>query len=171
MNLQPSLTGKRISLRPLRIEDFDDLYFAASDPEIWEQHPSSDRYKKDIFIKFFNQAIESKGAFAVIDPVTDYIIGSTRFYDYDPVKRQVIIGYTFLAKEYWGLNYNREMKHLLLKHAFEYVDKVIFEVGKTNIRSQKAMEKLSAQIINEKTLDQTSHLIYQIKKSDFNPLL
>jgi N-acetyltransferase len=41
--LQPVLTGDIIELRPLREEDFAQLYAVASDPLIWEQHPDPDR--------------------------------------------------------------------------------------------------------------------------------
>jgi RimJ/RimL family protein N-acetyltransferase len=37
--LQPTLKGALLVLRPLRPEDFDALYAVASDPLIWEQHP------------------------------------------------------------------------------------------------------------------------------------
>ena len=36
------------------------------------------------------------------------------------------------------------MKDLLLGHAFEFVEKVIFFVGEQNFRSQKALEKIGA---------------------------
>ena len=72
------------------------------------------------------------------------IIGSTRFYGYDPEKTEIEIGWTFLARKYWGGRYNREMKELLLDHAFKFVENVVFLVGEHNIRSQKAMEKIGA---------------------------
>ena len=36
------------------------------------------------------------------------------------------------------------MKRLMLAHAFKVVENVVFYVGDTNIRSQKAMEKIGA---------------------------
>jgi len=66
------------------------------------------------------------GAFAVIDRNLQQIIGSTRFYDYDREKSEIEIGWTFLARKYWSGRYNREMKDLLLAHAFEFVENVIF---------------------------------------------
>ena len=80
-------------------------------------------------------------AFA-IDRQTRQIIGSTRFYGYDSEKSEIEIGWTFLARKYWGGRYNAEMKRLLLNHAFKFVETVIFLVGEENIRSQKAMEKV-----------------------------
>jgi N-acetyltransferase len=141
-DLQPNLKGELIELRPLRPEDWDDLFAVASDPLIWEQHPESDRYKEDVFKVFFREALESAGAFAIIDTTSQQIIGSTRFYGYDPEKSEIEIGWTFLARKYWGGRYNRELKQLMLDHAFKFVESVVLLVGENNIRSQKATEKI-----------------------------
>ncbi len=42
----------------------------------------------------------------------------------------------------WGTTYNRAMKTLMLDHAFQSVEAVLFHVGASNVRSQKAMERL-----------------------------
>jgi RimJ/RimL family protein N-acetyltransferase len=143
-DLQPHLKSELIQLRPLAPEDWDDLFAVASDPLIWEQHPESDRYKEDVFKVFFKDALESGGAFVVIDTENKRIIGSTRFHGYDPEKSEVEIGWTFLARKYWGGRYNREMKQLMLAHAFQFVENVLFYIGENNIRSQKATEKIGA---------------------------
>jgi RimJ/RimL family protein N-acetyltransferase len=140
--LQPTLTGARLQLRPLRPDDWDELYAAASDPLIWEQHPESDRYKPEVFRRYFDGAIESGGAFAVIDRRTGRIIGSTRYHAYDEAASEIEIGWTFLTRDYWGGAFNREMKRLLLDHAFRFVERVVFLVGPANYRSQRAMEKI-----------------------------
>jgi len=141
-DLQPHLKGELIELRPLTLEDWDDLFAVASEPLIWEQHPESDRYKEDVFRIFFSEALESGGAFVIIDRENQQIIGSTRFYGYDTEKSEIEIGWTFLARNYWGGRYNRELKQLMLDHAFKFVENVIFYVGENNIRSQKATEKI-----------------------------
>ena len=143
-DLQPYLKGELIELRPLKPEDWDDLFAVASDPLIWEQHPESGRYKEDVFKVFFREALESGGAFVVIDKKIDQIIGSTRFYGYDAEKSEIEIGWTFLARKYWGGRYNREMKQLMLAHALNHVETVVFFVGENNVRSQKAMERIGA---------------------------
>lgn len=142
--LQPTLRGKLVSLRPLTPDDWEELFAVASDPLIWEQHPASDRYREEVFRKFFREALESGGAFAVLDATDGRIIGSTRYLGYDPEKNEIEIGFTFLARRYWGGVYNREMKELLLRHAFQFVRHVVFLVGPTNWRSQKALEKIGA---------------------------
>ena len=143
-DLQPHLKGELIELRPLTPNDWDELFAVASDSLIWEQHPERDRYKEDVFRIFFKEALESGGAFVIIDRKTQRIIGSTRFYGYDPEKSEIEIGWTFLARKYWGGRYNAEMKRLLLNHAFKFVESVVFFVGEDNVRSQKAMEKVGA---------------------------
>jgi RimJ/RimL family protein N-acetyltransferase len=141
-DLQPHLKGEVIELRPISPDDWDDLFAVASDPLIWEQHPERDRYKEEVFKTFFEGALESGGAFVVMDTKTHQIIGSTRFHGYDPEKSEIEIGWTFLARRYWGGRYNAEMKQLMLAHAFKFVDNVVFFVGENNIRSRKATERI-----------------------------
>ena len=145
IDLQPILTGNLVTLRPLTAADFAELFGAAGDPRIWEQHPEPDRYKREVFQKFFDGALESKGAFAIIDLQTNKIIGSSRYYDHKPAGNEICIGYTFLERAYWGKGYNREAKRLMLRHAFGFVRRVLFEVGVGNVRSQKALGNIGAQ--------------------------
>ena len=56
--------------------------------------------------------------------------------------RSKLVGTLFLARSHWGGIYNGEMKQLMLRHAFSYVQNVIFVVGPQNWRSQKAVEKI-----------------------------
>jgi N-acetyltransferase len=141
-DLQPVLRGEILWLRPLRLEDFAELYGVASDPLIWEQHPVPDRYKKDVFAGFFREAMDSGGALIAIDSRDYKVIGSSRFFGFDPAKSEIEIGWTFLARSHWGGVYNREMKRLMLGHAFRFVENVVFLVGPRNFRSQNAVEKI-----------------------------
>ncbi len=141
-DLQPVLKGDLLALRPLRPEDFDELYAVASDPLIWEQHPVKDRYQEEVFKGFFREAMDSGGALVALDSKDGRIIGSSRFHGYDEEKSEIEIGWTFLARSHWGGIYNREMKQLMLRHAFQFVNRVVFLIGPRNLRSQKAMEKI-----------------------------
>jgi RimJ/RimL family protein N-acetyltransferase len=141
-DLQPTLRGKLLSLRPLRPEDFQDLFAVASDPLIWEQHPNSDRYQEEVFRKFFADAIASGGALVAIDSKDGRVIGSSRFNGYDQEKSEIEIGWTFLARSHWGGIYNGEMKQLMMQHAFQFAQNVNFVIGPRNFRSRKAVEKI-----------------------------
>src|SRR5271155_872117 len=141
-DLQPTLKGHLLELRPLRPEDFPDLYAVASDPLIWEQHPASDRYQEAVFKRFFSEALESGGALIALDSKDGRVIGSSRFHGYDERKSEIEIGWTFLARSHWGGVYSGEMKQLMLRHAFRFAGSVIFLIGPGNLRSQKAVEKI-----------------------------
>ncbi len=164
--LQPTLKSETLELRPLRADDFDELYAVASDPLIWEQHPNSDRYKPDVFRKFFDEALASGGAIVVLDRKDGRMIGSSRFHCYDLVRSEVEIGWTFLARSHWGGECNRELKRLMLAHAFKFVDNVIFFIGSTNVRSQRAMEKIGGVRIGTKSdPNNRESFIYRITRS------
>jgi RimJ/RimL family protein N-acetyltransferase len=161
--LQPTLKGDLVELRPLRSDDFHELYAVASDPLIWEQHPSKDRYRVDVFKEFFRESLESKGALIAIDVKNGRIIGSSRFHAHNPEKREIEIGWTFLSRSYWGGTYNGEMKQLMLRHAFQFVKSVIFIVGIQNIRSQKAVEKIGGVRVGSRTDARgRENFVYQI---------
>jgi N-acetyltransferase len=147
--LQPTLTGDLLELRPLRPSDFEGLFAAASDPRVWEQHPENDRHTREVFQRYFDTALESKGAFAIIERSSGRIIGSSRYYNYDAAANEIEIGWTFLERKYWGGVYNRELKTLMLEHAFKFVDRVLFIVGENNLRSRKAVEKIGGKLIRQ----------------------
>jgi RimJ/RimL family protein N-acetyltransferase len=171
LNLQPTLKSELIELRPLLAADFESLYALASDPLVWEQHPEPSRCEREVFEKFFEKALESRGALAAIDAQTQNIIGTSRYYDLDPVRGEVAIGYTFLARSAWGSGRNREMKSLMLGHAFRFVRTVLFHIGEKNIRSQKAVEKIGARLCGRMEKDQElsggnlwNSFVYKIEK-------
>lgn len=133
-------------LRPLVPEDWDALYAAASDPLIWAQHPEPDRHERAVFRRYFDGALASGGAFAIVDRATGRVIGSSRYCSLDPGGREVEIGWTFLERAYWGGATNAELKRLMLDHAFQFVERVVFVVGERNMRSRKALEKIGARL-------------------------
>jgi RimJ/RimL family protein N-acetyltransferase len=139
---QPSLRGEILELRPLRAADFGALFGVASDPLIWEQHPEPTLYQQATFRGFFEEALASGGALVALDRANGAIIGSSRYHGYDAERSVIEIGWTFLARSYWGGRYNGEMKRLMLEHAFRSVTRVIFVIGPDNRRSQRAVEKI-----------------------------
>ena len=141
-DFQPLLKGELVELRPLRADDYHDLYAVASDPLIWAQHPVQDRHKEEVFKIFFHEAVASGGTLLAIDAKDNRVIGSSRFHSHNGAKNEVEIGWTFLSRSHWGGRYNGEMKKLMLNHAFKFVDNVVLLIGPDNIRSQRAVEKI-----------------------------
>jgi len=169
LDLQPTLENPAVLLKPLKPEDFEALYLTASDPKIWEQHPNKDRWQRDVFLKFFQGAMESNGAFLIIDKATGGIAGSTRFYDYNETEKSILIGYTFYAVKFWGTGLNPAVKKLMINYIFPFVDKVHFHIGATNFRSQIAIQRLGAVKIGEETVAYSGELpklnfVYEIVK-------
>jgi RimJ/RimL family protein N-acetyltransferase len=141
-DFQPTLIGPTVMIRPVSSGDWPELFAAGSDPEIWKVHPVPDRYTETGFRKFFDGALNSKMGFVFVDRASGALIGSSRYYGYEPELSEIEIGWTFIARSHWGGASNREVKRLMLDHAFSFVDTVIFWVGDTNWRSQGAMTKI-----------------------------
>ena len=168
---QPHLVGDLLELRPLRPDDWDVLFAVASDPLIWAGHPQRDRYTEPVFREFFQGAIDSGGALVAIDRATGLIIGSSRYNWFGPDGDELEIGWTFLARPYWGGKYNGEMKRLMLNHAFHAVDHVIFIVGIDNVRSRTAMLKIGGVLTDRRVTRaipgvSSESVVFEITKQD-----
>ena len=146
------LENQKAILYPLGADDFEAVYQVASDPAVWAQHPNKDRWKREVFQNFFEGAIKSSGAYKILDKQTGNTIGSTRFYDHDPEKRSILIGYTFYSANCWGKGFNPAVKATMLDYIFQYVDKVYLHIGATNYRSQVAVSRLGAKKVDERVV-------------------
>lgn len=176
------LENNLLRLQALKPDDFERLYTVASDPLIWEQHPERERYKTEIFRRFFDGALEAPMAYIIIDQATGEVIGSSRYYYLTPeeinrykavspsIAHAITIGYTFLARSHWGGKYNPALKQLMINHAFETFDSVVFQVGVKNIRSRTAVERLGAVLLplEDELPDHAgaydAHVIYELRK-------
>ena len=171
-DFQPTLVGPTITIRPISPGDWLKLFAAAFDPEIWKVYPVPDRYTEPVFRKFFDGAIESKKAFVFVDRASNRLIGASRYHDYKPQESEIEIGWTFLARSHWGGATNREVKRLMLDHAFNFVDTVVFWVGEKNFRSQGAMIKIGgikrAGIFERPVSDGTPYIVFEITKERYH---
>ena len=139
---QPTLMGELVTIRPSTPADWDALFAVASDPLVWEVHPAHDRWQEPVFRAYFDAGIASGGALTIIDKATGAVIGSSRYDNWVPENDEIEIGWTYLARAYWGGTYNREIKRLMLDHIHRFVGTVVFTVGETNHRSRGAMTKI-----------------------------
>ncbi len=170
--LQPTLEGQRIIVRPIRPEDFAELYSLACDPSVWEQHPAQNRHLEPEFRAFFDGALHSGSGFSFVDKATGLLMGSSRYGNFNPDRREIEIGWTFLGKDYWGKQFNAESKTLMIDHAFTFVDTVLFWVDENNKRSQRALEKFGARrrpnLHKRAEADlKASYKVYEIQKTHF----
>lgn len=152
-NEQPELFGPKLNLRPLQATDLEALYSAASDPTTWAGHPVKDRYKRDVFEPYFAFLLESGGTLAIVAEAGSTIIGCSKYYSAPGQTDSISIGFTFLNPAYWGGTANREVKRLMLDHAYAFYDEVWFHIAPDNIRSQKATAKLGAKHVHDATIN------------------
>lgn len=168
-DLQPTLIGPRVTVRPLRADDWATLFAAAADPRIWALHPTPQRYREGVFRSYFDGGIASGSAFVFLDRAAERVFGSSRYHGYSSAAREIEIGWTFLSRAYWGGSYNLEVKSLMLEHAFGFVERVVFWVGVANWRSRRAMEKIGGRARpgthTREIGGATPHVVYEIDKS------
>lgn len=173
MDRQPILTGERLLLRPVTQDDFDPLYAVARDPQIWALHPAHDRWQEPVYRAYFDDGLASGGALVAIERDSGSVVGSSRFDRYDPANGgSVEIGWTFLARRLWGGAFNGEMKRLMLTHAFQWVERVEFRVGESNLISRRALEKIGAAMTDREEMILRAgvpqrHVIYEIDRAGF----
>lgn len=147
MDRQPTLAGEALLLRPAGEGDREALYAVAADREIWALHPAHDRWQRPVFDAMFDDALANGGALVVIERASGRIIGSSQYRPSSKVPGAVEIGWTFLAREFWGGATNREVKRLMLAHLLAHAERAVFRVGAANLRSRGAMEKIGGQLM------------------------
>lgn len=141
---QPHLTSDTVSLAPLQRADFDALFEAARDPDIWVQHPVPNRYQRDVFAPYFETLLAAGGTLAIRETPSARVIGCSQFYVPDDHPEAIAIGYTFLACDHWGGETNWEVKRLMIPHALAVFPFVLFHIAADNLRSQIATKRLGA---------------------------
>lgn len=169
---QPELTGERLHLRPLLPSDEEALYALASDPLIWAGHPVTDRWQRPIFQIQFDSIMTKPGPMAVLDRAGGVLIGTSTFHNHKPDESEVEIGNTFLARSHWGGAFNRELKSLMLAHAFRHVERVVFRIGEANLRSRRACEKIGGRLTERREVlagphGPMPHVVYEITRENF----
>lgn len=174
MDRQPVLEGDRLLLRPLVEADWEGLYAVASDPAIWAVHPSHDRWQEPVFRAFFDEALAGGGALAIMDKAEGRVIGSSRYGAPEAEgPGEIEIGWSFLARAYWGKGYNAEFKRLMLAHALASFQTVTFQVGADNIVSRRAMANIGGRLVpgrtyvHERAGAMIEHVVFAITRESF----
>lgn len=144
-DVQPILSGERVTLRPVTAEDWEALFALGGEPEVWAGHPARDRYLEPNFRQYFEGGLAGR-ALVATRTANGEVMGWSRFTDETADPGQIEIGWTFLGRAFWGGGYNAEMKALMVGHAFVHFRRVIFRVGEGNGRSRRAVEKLGAKL-------------------------
>ena len=152
MDLTPvTLTGTVLTLEPLDERHAPDLFAAMQDEEVcrylaWPPPQTLDQTLALVRDARDLMACRQSIVWAQVWNATGRAIGSTRLLDVRPADRQVEIGSTFLARDFWRTPANTESKYLLLTFCFERLQcvRVAFKTDGRNVRSQEAIARLGA---------------------------
>lgn len=117
----PTIQTDRLQLRPVRLEDAEDMYEYASSKDttrfVFQTHESLAQTKHDITEFFLSNPL---GKYAITQKWTDKLIGTIDFHRIDEELRIAEIGYV-LNQDYWGKGYTTEAMKAMLKTAFEKI--------------------------------------------------
>ncbi len=151
MHVEPvTLIGKHVRLEPLTLDHVDALVRVGLDPELWRWIPTPVT-TADEMRDYVERALDElrRGVslpFAIVDEVSDHVIGSTRYGNIEIDHRRLEIGWTWYAATHQRTAANTEAKLLLLTHAFETLGamRVEFKTDALNVKSRTAIARLGA---------------------------
>ena len=79
----------------------------------------------DGFKKYFDDDLKNpRNCYLIF--YNEKLVGSTRYYEYDYIKKSIKVGYAFYAKKYWCTQLNKKVKKLMIDYAFESVENLLF---------------------------------------------
>jgi len=138
------MTGERCSAEPFSERYRERLKAAcAQDAEIWEI------YANNFGPQGFDESIERytsnsrNRTFVLFDG--DELAGMSSYLGIDDSRQTLEIGGTYYRPHLRGTGFNRRVKDMMLKRAFDCgIRRVEFRVDRRNARSQAAMRKLGA---------------------------
>ncbi|SCL50907.1 Nitroimidazol reductase NimA, pyridoxamine 5'-phosphate oxidase superfamily [Micromonospora citrea] len=146
-----ALRGEHVVLEPLDLAHADELHSATADPEVWRHLGNAMPVDPAGTAEVVAAALAAHRRGERVPwvqrcAVTGAVVGTTSYYEVDPERRSVAIGYTFLGRPWWRTGINTEAKLLLLTRAFDELGavRVVWHTDIRNERSQRAIERLGA---------------------------
>ncbi len=152
MEVKPvTLTGQHVIVQPLnQAHALGLLAIGQHDPD-WLYLPRPCLSDIEDTYRWMSEALQARHEghqmpFALIQPGTRTVMGSTRYMNIRPRDRALEIGWTWLGSEYQRTAVNTEAKFLLLSHAFEELGalRVELKTDLRNLRSQAAITRIGA---------------------------
>lgn len=147
----PQIESSRLLLRPVRIEDAEDMFVYASDPLVtrhttWEPHGSV-----HVTRAFLKSILEGYAAgdvrnWAVVHRDDKRMIGSAGFLFWDQVARRAEIGYA-MSRDYWGSGLMTEAVTEIVRFGFERMDlnRIEARCDSENTASARVLQKCGMQ--------------------------
>ena len=143
----PSLKTNRIILRRLTLEDVNDVFEYACEPEVaiytlWEHHKSIDDTLT--FLSFMVKKYEEKQVadWGIVLKESNKLIGTGGFMWWSPKNASAEVGYA-LSKKYWNQGIMTEALNEIVKFGFDKMklNRIEAKTRVENIASQSVLKK------------------------------
>ncbi|NQD35921.1 GNAT family N-acetyltransferase [Permianibacter sp. IMCC34836] len=148
----PVLNTERLSLRPPRANDIDDLFALFSDPritEVWSHEAWTERAQAESLLQNIVAKAQSGELFqwAITLAGVDRLIGTATLSAVDHRHRHCMIGYA-LMPSHQGKGYAREAAGALIRHAFTglQLHRIGADLEPDNAGSRKLLEAFGFQV-------------------------
>lgn len=138
LRLEPLTLDHAESLRAIAEEDYFKFYISLQPrslaPDDWRQ-----------FIEG-QLAFPKAQTFVATSASTGEVLGSSTYLDIREEHRGLEVGFTWIARQWWGTWVNPAMKRLMLSHAFDDLGciRVQLKTDSRNVHSRAAIMKLGA---------------------------
>lgn len=145
-----ALENERVTVRPLRRSDRQDLAELVCDPGIWQYFVTRVDNEADLdrFIEggLGDIAAERRAVFVVVDKVSGRLAGSMCYGNFAQADKRLEIGWSWLGSAFRGAGINRFAKLALLTHAFERLgcERVEFKTDVLNERARRGLRNIGA---------------------------
>lgn len=144
-----TLCGKHVVITPLSQSHAEALFTIGTHDPDWLFLPRPCFTDLDDTCRWIEEALAaqregSQLPFALIEPLTGTVMGTSRYMNIRPRDRVLEIGWTWLGQQFQRTPVNTETKYLLLRHAFETLGahRVELKTDLRNTRSQNAIARI-----------------------------
>lgn len=144
----PELETRRLVLRKFRLEDADDVYAYASDPEVTRYTIFDYHTDKQQTLEYLNSVLVRYGLgeaapWAIWHKGHEKVIGGCGFSHYDREHGRAEVGYA-IARYYWGHGFTSEAMKTVVRFGFEQagLNRIEARCIPSHTPSQRVMEKV-----------------------------
>jgi N-acetyltransferase len=146
------LENDRSLIRPLQINDVENLLLAATADKNLVQYSPLPIYTKELLQQYIEIALEERKnklryPFVLFDKKTDAFGGSSSYMNISAKDKRLEIGNTWIGPAFHRTGFNRNNKYLMLSFVFDLLgyERLELKTDERNLQSRAAIEKIGGQ--------------------------
>ena len=149
-DLNVTLEGEMVLLRPLELDDENALQKVADDGRLWvydlQDLSNPGELRKYMMTAIADRQNGTTAVWVIIDKIKNKVAGCTRIADISGKDERGQIGWTWIGRDFQGSGLNKEMKFLILSYGFEVLglNRIEFKADERNQQSRKALMSIGA---------------------------